>query len=85
MNLKEFKTHIDRLIEMGYGDAVVVSASDDEGNEFSEVIYIPTIGWFKHPTGKPDYEIGYFIGANDDLPEDKRVEMSITTKAVCIN
>lgn len=81
MNLKEFKKKIDDLIDAGYGDALVVSASDDEGNSFSEVFYDPTKGTF-FSLGNT---YGDFFGEGELTEEDMQDFLNEGVKAVCIN
>ena len=46
MKLKEYANYIAELAEK-YPNAKVVSAIDEEGNGFNEVVYSPSAGTFK--------------------------------------
>lgn len=47
MTLKAYAKRLNALAKL-HPDAIVVSASDEEGNSYSEVIYSPTLGhWDK--------------------------------------
>jgi len=43
MLLSEYKKYIDVLVKDGHGRKVVVTASDDEGNQFNDVFYAPKV------------------------------------------
>lgn len=45
MTLSEFSCKIDRLAAK-YPDAIVVAASDEEGNSFNEIDVEPWVGYF---------------------------------------
>ena len=53
MTLREYLKHLNKLVENDTKllDAIVVSASDDEGNSFSEVFFKPSIGKFDDRLG----------------------------------
>jgi len=44
MKLKEYITKLDKIMKDGYEDLNIIYAIDDEGNEFNEITYNPTVG-----------------------------------------
>lgn len=53
MKLKDYIKEL-QMIADKYPNALVVSASDEEGNCHSEVVYSPTLGHFNKKTGDFD-------------------------------
>jgi len=43
MTLNEFKGFIDKLVEDGHGEKIVVYSCDDEGNRYDDVLYSPAV------------------------------------------
>jgi hypothetical protein len=43
MKLKKYKALIDKLVEEGHGERVVIFATDEEGNRYEDVFYGPTV------------------------------------------
>lgn len=43
MKLKEYKALIDQLVEEGHRNRILIFARDEEGNEYHDVYYGPTI------------------------------------------
>ena len=82
MTLNEFKAHIDRLVASGYGDALVVSASNGEGNVFSEVMYEPTKGIYYRLSRHTN--VGDFF-SEGELSKAELEEFGDEVKAVCVN
>ncbi|MSQ46744.1 MAG: hypothetical protein EXR24_07215 [Ignavibacteria bacterium] len=63
-----------KSLEKNYGkDTLLVYASDDEGNIFNRVLFIPTAGTF-------DQETCEFVGINDQYAETNK-----KVNAICIN
>jgi hypothetical protein len=58
MKLKEFIKRLNKLIKdhPEVNDYTVVTAKDEEGNGFNEVLYSPTIGTFNKEDGNYDTE-----------------------------
>lgn len=69
--LKEYANELNRCTEQ-YPDALVVSASDEEGNSFSLVGFSPTLGHYSNR----DFE---------SVDEEVTGEETPEINAVCIN
>jgi len=80
MKLKEYAEKISALAKQ-YPDALVVSASDDEGNSFQKVSYAGTVGFFEG-----EYH-GEFVDLENtkQYPDDYEQYLDKKPNAVCIN
>jgi hypothetical protein len=82
MKLKDYVASLAKLAEQ-YPDAEVVSASDDEGNNFQKVNYDGTMGYFVG-----DYHGDFFSVQNvEKYPNEEAYEPFVGKKpnAICIN
>jgi hypothetical protein len=78
MTLREFLTNINKMVEENPTilDLTVISASDAEGNGFSEVHYEPSIGV---------YSENEFHQLNEDEDFDDYGYTSDDINSICIN
>ncbi len=76
MKLKEFLENLNELVKENPQalEYLVVSASDDEGNSYSEVVYDPNVGYFD--SKEDDF-------TNEEAFEDWEIEEEVN--AICIN
>ena len=83
MTLKEYAKSISALARK-YPDAVVVSASDDEGNSFQTVHYAGTLGFFSKCSRSSG---GEFVDMDsvEESPDDYEHFVGKKPDAVCIN
>jgi hypothetical protein len=75
MNLKEFVVGLTKFVESNpqLGEMIVVASSDEEGNEFNEVVYEPCKGFLK---GRKFIPFDNFQDFDNEILE---------VNAVCIN
>jgi hypothetical protein len=83
MTLKEYSKSIKELAAK-YPDALVVSASDDEGNSFQTVHYAGTLGFFSKNSRSSGGEF-VDMGSVEESPDDYEHFVGEEPNAVCIN
>ena len=74
MKLSEYIKSLNESLK-NYGDLDVIYSSDDEGNDFKEINFIPSVGYYD----KENRE--WLETADFDMAEDDRVHIN----SICVN
>ena len=74
MNLNKYIARLVELVESNpkYGELTVITASDDEGNDYNEVHFDPSLG---------NFEDAEFTLYEEDEDDDEQPDVN----AVCVN
>lgn len=78
MTLSEYIKHLQKL-EDDYGDLKVIYSKDDEGNEYQDIEFRPSLGFIDFDEGR----YGRYEYCDFNLEDDEDIEF--IPNVVCVN